>query len=161
MPSVCDYDPLAALERQIIGRASVPKFGCGLLRRGLERAASRTFSLRFRLRPNVMGEALGSFEQAVLVCVAQLRSDAYGRAVLHEVARRLDRKVPSGAVYITLERLEEQGLISSRWVTSRPSGRARRYYIVEAAGMQALSKAKAVIDSLWEGFPFQCTHGED
>jgi PadR family transcriptional regulator PadR len=106
-----------------------------------------------------MAEALGSFEQAVLVCVAQLRGDAYGRAVLHEVTRRLDRKVPSGAVYITLERLEAQGLISSHWVTPKPPGRARRYYVVEAAGMRALSRAKAVIDSLWEGFICPRRHG--
>jgi DNA-binding PadR family transcriptional regulator len=108
-----------------------------------------------------MAEALGSFEQAVLVCIAHLRGEAYGRAILQEVGRRLDRKVPSGAVYITLERLEEQGLISSSWVSPKPPGRTRRYYIVEAAGMRALSKAKAVIDSLWKGLTLPRRLDED
>ncbi|SRR5258708_35303025 len=99
-----------------------------------------------------MAESLGAFEQAVLVCLARLREGAYGLAILHEVRRRLNREVPSGAVYVTLERLERQGLISSRWVPPKMRGRTRRYFMIETEGVGALLRAKADLDSLWDGF---------
>ena len=61
-----------------------------------------------------MPDVIGPFEQAVLLALVHLRKDAYGRAVLNEVQRRLNRDVSAGAVYATLERLEEKDLVSSK-----------------------------------------------
>ena len=58
-------------------------------------------------------DTIGQFEQAVLVALIRLGKDAYGRAILNEVQKRLDRLVSAGAVYATLERLEATGLASS------------------------------------------------
>src|SRR5262249_395128 len=65
-----------------------------------------------------MADVLGTFEQAVLMALIKpttaLGKEAYGRAVLKEVQVRLDREVSAGAVYATLDRLEQKGLISSK-----------------------------------------------
>jgi PadR family transcriptional regulator, regulatory protein PadR len=98
-----------------------------------------------------MPNILGAFEQVVLLAVAKLGNDAYGRAILKEAAIRLDRDVAAGAVYATLDRLEAKELLSSRLAAGTPSrgGRARRYYQLEAAGMAALNETRATLESLW------------
>lgn len=95
---------------------------------------------------------LGSFEQAVLLAVARLRAAAYGRAVLEDVRKRMDPSVTSGAVYVTLQRLEEKKLIASRWTSATAGRRARRYFVLLDEGARALEKTKETIDKVWAGF---------
>jgi len=63
-----------------------------------------------------MRDVLGHFEQAVLIALIRLGKEAYGRAILNETQRRLERHVSAGAVYATLERLETKGLASLKLV---------------------------------------------
>src|SRR5206468_151394 len=100
-----------------------------------------------------MADVLGPFEQAVLLAVVRLGDEAYGRAILKEVQARLERDVAAGAAHATLERLERKGLISSRLGPGTPvrSGRARRFYRMQPAGVRALNEARATVDSLWHG----------
>jgi DNA-binding PadR family transcriptional regulator len=100
-----------------------------------------------------MADVIGQFEQAVLLAIIRLSNDAYGRAVLNEVQRRLNRDVSAGAVYTTLERLEVKGLVSSRLApgTALRGGRARRYFAPTAAGVQALNEARRSVETLWQG----------
>jgi PadR family transcriptional regulator, regulatory protein PadR len=100
-----------------------------------------------------MAEVLGAFEQAVLLAVVRLGDEAYGRAILKEVATRLDREVVPGAVHATLDRLEKRGLLASSLGAGTPAraGRARRYYRLQAPGIRALNDARKVADSLWRG----------
>ena len=100
-----------------------------------------------------MSETLGSFEQAVLLAIVRLREDAYGRGILREVQERLQREVAAGAIHATLERLEEKDLISSRLGMGTPirDGRARRFYRLEPAGIEALNDARAVVNNIWQG----------
>jgi PadR family transcriptional regulator PadR len=95
--------------------------------------------------------SLGQFEQVVLVALVRLRRDAYGRAILNEVQKRLDRDVSAGAVYATLERLEAKGLVSSILApgTAIRGGRARRYFAPTGSGVRALNRAKASTDMVW------------
>ena len=100
-----------------------------------------------------MADVLGSFEQAVLLAVLRLRDEAYGRAILKEVQRRLERDVAPGAVHATLDRLERKELLASKLGTGTPvrAGRARRYYRLLPAGVQALNEARAAVDNIWRG----------
>jgi PadR family transcriptional regulator, regulatory protein PadR len=104
-----------------------------------------------------MADVLGTFEQAVLLAIARpstaLGKEAYGRAVLKEVELRLDRPVSAGAVYATLDRLEQKGLISSevRPGDEARAGLPRRYYSIEPLGIRALNEAKAAVDRIWAG----------
>ena len=100
-----------------------------------------------------MADVLGTFEQAVLLALVRLGKDGYGRAILKEVQSRLERNVAAGAVYATLDRLEQKGLISSRVGsgTAVRAGRPRRYYALENAGVRALNDSKAAVESIWHG----------
>jgi|SRR3954447_17386959 len=102
-----------------------------------------------------MADILGTFEQAVLLAVMHLGPpDAYGRAILNEAQSRLQRTLAAGAVYATLDRLEQKGLISSRLDSGTVvrAGRPRRYYAIEKAGIRALNDSKAAVESMWHGF---------
>ena len=101
-----------------------------------------------------MAEVLGAFEQAVLLSVWRLGTDAYGRSILREVQMRLEREVVAGAIYATLDRLEAKGLLSSKLGPGTPArnGRPRRYYVLEDAGLRALNEAKEAVERIWVGF---------
>ena len=96
--------------------------------------------------------SLGEFELAVLLSLASL-DDAYGASIRREVSRRLGRDCTVGAVYTTLQRLEDKHLITS-W-TSDPTpvrgGRSRRCYTVTPAGDRALRTARETRERLWKG----------
>jgi PadR family transcriptional regulator PadR len=100
-----------------------------------------------------MADTLGTFEQAVLLAIVRLRDDAYGRGILREVQERLERDVAAGAIHATLERLEGKGLIRSRLGLGTPmrDGRARRFYRLEPAGVEALNDARAAVNNIWQG----------
>ena len=100
-----------------------------------------------------MAEILGNFEQAVLLAILRLSEDAYGRGILREVQQRLRRDVAAGAIHATLERLEGKGLVRSRLVPGTPirDGRARRFYRLEPAGIEALNEARVAVSNLWRG----------
>ena len=105
---------------------------------------------------NVAGQ-LGTFEQAVLLALVHPRTalgrQAYGRAILKEVQHRLQRDVSAGAVYATLDRLEDKGLISSRLGagTAVRGGRPRRHYTIEPRGLRALHASRREAERLWAG----------
>jgi len=100
-----------------------------------------------------MADLLGAFEQAVLLAVWNLAEQAYGRAILRGTHLALDRQAAAGAVYATLDRLEQKGLVTSRVETGTPvrSGRARRFYRLTAAGVRALNDSKAALEQMWRG----------
>ena len=98
-----------------------------------------------------MADLLGTFEQAVLLAIFRIGTDAYGRAILNQVQELLLRNVSAGSVYTTLDRLEVRGLVSSKLAEGTPvrGGRARRYYAVSAEGMHALSDARKALTTMW------------
>jgi PadR family transcriptional regulator, regulatory protein PadR len=100
-----------------------------------------------------VSDALGAFEQAVLIAIVRLGDEAYGRAILKDVQERLERDVAPGAVHVTLDRLEKKSLLSSKLGSGTPirAGRARRYYRLKPAGVRALNDARAAVDNIWRG----------
>ena len=93
--------------------------------------------------------SLGTFEEQVMLAVLHARDEAYGMNVRREIETRTDRDVAIGAVYATLDRLEQKGLISSPRVEGE--GGSRRIVSVTAAGTRALYETRAVRDRLWQG----------
>ena len=95
--------------------------------------------------------SIGEFELGVLLCVGALGDEAYGIAVRAAVSKRLDRDCSVGAVYTTLQRLEDKGFVKS-W-TSDPTpvrgGRAKRCFALTAAGQRAIRQAHATAQRLW------------
>ncbi len=98
-------------------------------------------------------ESLGTFEQLVLTAILSLREDAYGVTIHNKVAELAGTKrVSLGAVYVTLDRLEDKGLIRS-WLsdpTPERGGRARRCYRLEALGERALEESARTARRMWD-----------
>lgn len=93
--------------------------------------------------------SLGAFEEQVMLAVLHARDDAYGMNVRRELEARTDREVAIGAVYATLDRLEQKGLISSKRVAGE--GGSRRVFAVTAPGTRALYETRSIRDRLWQG----------
>jgi len=100
-------------------------------------------------------EPLGQFEQVVLTAILALGEDAYG-VTIHAKVEGLSspRKIARGAVYATLDRMEDKGLIAS-WMsepTPERGGRSRRHYRLEKPGEKALretaKQAQRLIDTI-------------
>ena len=97
--------------------------------------------------------ALGEFEQLVLFAVLRLGQDASGVAIHDAIEARTGRDVSPGAIYTTLGRLEERGLVRSIVVTpaSARVGRPRKQYELRPAGAKALRDAYDSIQALAVG----------
>lgn len=98
-------------------------------------------------------QALGEFEHLVLLALVRLREQAYGVRIRGEIIERTGKNVSIGAVYTTLERLEAKGYVSSRVGEKTPvrGGRAKRYFRIEAPGVQALTRSRRALDHMWDG----------
>ena len=96
---------------------------------------------------------LGSLELAALLSVVRLGDDAYGLAVRHDLAERTGRDLSVGAVYTTLQRLEDKGLLRSHASAPLPvrGGRSRRQYVLTGAGSRAIRDAERQAASMWAG----------
>lgn len=97
--------------------------------------------------------SLGDLQQMVMLAVARLGRDAYGAAVREELRSVAGRRVAVQTVYVTLVRLEEQGLVASTEMAreSGEGGRARRVFRVTPAGWSALDEARYSMGRMWEG----------
>lgn len=99
-----------------------------------------------------MQAPLGEFEVVVIMAVLHLGQDANGSAVRNEIERRLGRSVSRGSVYVTLDRLEEKALLSSRLMDAPTvRGGARRLFRVTAAGVKAVKHALATVSRMHRG----------
>lgn len=98
------------------------------------------------------GASLGDFELAVLLTVAAL-DEGYGAAVRRDVSRRLGRECTVGAVYTTLQRLEDKRLLRSFTTDPTPvrGGRSRRCYELTPLAHKVLRDARQRQGRLWEG----------
>ncbi|MBA3558541.1 MAG: helix-turn-helix transcriptional regulator [Gemmatimonadaceae bacterium] len=98
-------------------------------------------------------QGLGDFEQMVLLAILHLRGEVYGVPIVDEIERRTERSVSRAAVYITLRRLEEKGLVSS-WMSEpipERGGKPRRYVRVEPRGVVMLRESREAVDRMWRG----------
>jgi PadR family transcriptional regulator PadR len=99
-------------------------------------------------------ESVGQFEQLVLTAILTRRDDAYGVSIHSKVAELARPKTVSlGAVYVTLDRLEDKGMIKS-WLsdpTPERGGRAKRCYRLEALGERALEESAVTAKRIWDG----------
>lgn len=96
---------------------------------------------------------LGTLELAALLAVSRLRDKAYGLAVKRDLAARTGRDYSAGALYTTLQRLEDKGLLTSRNSEPLPvrGGRSRRHFTLTGAGARALREAERHATSIWAG----------
>ena len=96
---------------------------------------------------------LGEFEQIVLLAVLRLGDEAYGVTILDEIATHTGRNPAPGALYTTLHRMEDKGLVTFRDGSPTPErgGRAKRFVLVTQPGRAALVSAQTAYRSLLKG----------
>jgi PadR family transcriptional regulator PadR len=98
-------------------------------------------------------DSLGQFEQLLLTAILTLREEAYGVSIHAKAAELAHPKTISlGAIYVTLDRMEDKGLVSSRLSDPTPErgGRAKRCYQLEALGERALQESAATAKRIWD-----------
>ncbi|HEY1501073.1 MAG TPA: helix-turn-helix transcriptional regulator [Acidobacteriaceae bacterium] len=100
-----------------------------------------------------VGLNLGEWEQIVLLAVLRCESNAYGVPIRDEISLCTGREPSTGALYTTLDRLEDKGLLRSRMgtPTAERGGRARRFFTVTAQGKAAIVRAQSAYRRLLEG----------
>jgi len=81
----------------------------------------------------------------LIVLAALSAGPAHGYAVIEAIRRRSGQAfdLPEGTIYPALHRLEQAGLLASRWVTAE-SGRRRRVYALTRRGQRALAERRAI-----------------
>lgn len=96
---------------------------------------------------------LGGFESLLLLSILRLEDRAYGVTIRKELIERAGKDVAVGAIYTGLDRLAKKGLVES-WQgepTAERGGRAKRFYRVTAAGVQALNHKQQAMNGLLDG----------
>jgi PadR family transcriptional regulator PadR len=108
------------------------------------------------------GDFVGEFELYVLLALAHLGDDAYGVPIRRAIEERTGRDIVIGAVYATLARLEDKGLVRFRLSEPQPvqGGRARKYFSLTPAGERALRHSTAMLTKMMAGLSPQFRGGE-
>jgi PadR family transcriptional regulator, regulatory protein PadR len=97
--------------------------------------------------------SLGEFEQVVLLAILRLGDNAYGVTIRSEIAACTGREPGPGALYTTLDRMEQKGVVRSSLGNATPQrgGRAKRYFALTKTGRAALVEAQRAYQSLLNG----------
>jgi PadR family transcriptional regulator, regulatory protein PadR len=93
-----------------------------------------------------------------LILSLLVRGETYGYAIIQEIKKLSAEKIEwtDGMLYPVLHRMEDKGLIQSRWAEAE-NGRKRKYYSLKTNGKKALQKQReqwltvhGTLAKLWE-----------
>jgi DNA-binding PadR family transcriptional regulator len=106
------------------------------------------------LRSGVLMDKLGEFELLVLLSLLRQGEDAYANRVREDLAENAGRRVTRGALYRTLDRLTEKGLL--RWElepseTPERGGHPMRRLQVTDRGLLSVRQARDVLVTFFDG----------
>ena len=98
---------------------------------------------------------IGGLELDVLLAVARSHGPAYGLSVRDEVGRARGREYSVGAIYTTLARLEDKGLVAGRSTEPLPvrGGRSRREYDLTISAREVLAAERERSARRWDTEP--------
>lgn len=98
---------------------------------------------------------LTDFELMILLATLRVGEGAYGVPIAREIEETGGRPVALAAVYAALDRLERNGLVTSKLGESTPErgGRARKLFEVTREGLRAVKQTQQALVALWSGVP--------
>lgn len=102
---------------------------------------------------------VGEYEYLILAATARLGTGAYGAAIRLQIEECTKRTCSVGAMYTTLDRLEEKGLIET-WMgnaTPQRGGRAKRMVRITASGLRAATDFYQAVRRSSSGVPWETT----
>jgi PadR family transcriptional regulator len=99
---------------------------------------------------------LGEFEYFILSSAARLGDDAYGAAMRQDIEALTGRQCSIGALYTTLDRLEQKGFVKT-WMgepTPERGGRSKKMVRITAKGIREAQEfynavARVSIGAAW------------
>lgn len=97
---------------------------------------------------------LGEFELLVLLSILRQEDAPYANRLREDLEVNADRSVTRGALYRTLDRLTEKGLVSWELVPSETperGGHPMRRLEVTSAGLEAVRRSRDVLLSFLDG----------
>jgi PadR family transcriptional regulator PadR len=91
----------------------------------------------------------------VPLATLRLGDDAYGVPIADAIEASSHKRVSVGSLYLTLERLESQGFVTSRLGVPTPErgGRAKTYFRITGRGLKAVRQTQRTLVTLWTGVP--------
>lgn len=94
-------------------------------------------------------------EELILWSVLRLKHDAYCVPIRDRISEITGEELPLGSIYMPLDRLVKNGLLTSRLSESTPErgGRRKRIYRLTPQGFMALEKARQIHHKMWEKMP--------
>jgi PadR family transcriptional regulator, regulatory protein PadR len=101
------------------------------------------------------GLHLAEFELLLMLAVMRLGDTGYGAALRREIEERTKRPVSIGAVYATLGRLEDKGLVVTSVSEPEPvrGGRSRRQVRLTARGRRSVEHSIGQLARMTDGLP--------
>ena len=98
---------------------------------------------------------LTDFELMLVLAILRIGDEAYGAQIARDIEATIGRRVLMGAAYAALDRLERNGLVSSRTgePTAARGGRAKRYFDVTKRGVAAARETQRALITMWNDVP--------
>src|SRR5258708_23805341 len=98
---------------------------------------------------------LTDFELMIMLSILRVRDEAYGVPIAREIEETAGRAVTLGAVYLALDRLQENGLVTARLGDATPErgGRAQKVFRCTATGLRAVRHTQRAFIALLNGIP--------
>ncbi|PYR91944.1 MAG: PadR family transcriptional regulator [Acidobacteria bacterium] len=98
---------------------------------------------------------LTDFELMIMLALLRVRERAYGVPIAREIEETAGRPVTLAAVYLALDRLQENRLVSSELGDPTPErgGRAKKFFRATPAGLRAVRNTQRAFVALWQGIP--------
>ena len=112
-------------------------------------------STLFIISESMPRQFLTDFELMILLAILRTGEDAYGVPIAREIEETGGRTVLLGAIYTALDRLEENGFVTSTMGDPTPErgGRAKRFFKVTGRGLKAIKATQRALTALWSGIP--------
>lgn len=101
------------------------------------------------------GDFVGEFELYVMLALARPETEGYGMNLRQAIEERTGRNIAIGAIYATLGRLEDKGLVRHSWSDPQPvpGGRARKQFALTPAGARSLKHSATMMTSMMADVP--------
>jgi DNA-binding PadR family transcriptional regulator len=103
-----------------------------------------------------MAAQLGSLEETILLLVLIMgEEEAYGVSIVEAYNDKMQKGISVPAVHTVLKRLEDKGMIKSKFGSSSPTrgGKKKRIYTITKLGYGILTEVKENRTQLWSMAP--------
>jgi len=114
-----------------------------IVRKGVDYALDILQKQGRLISPESIG-SLGEYDQLVLTTVYLLHGKGHPATITAKVGQLTGKRALLGSIFVSLERLEMKGLVSSRYADPaiEPEADTRRYFTVTLSGERALAHAR-------------------